>query len=83
MPGLRRGSRAQGDDRVGWPRGADLARDLVAHGHAWLAAGRPAIEDHAHRFIPIATPPPPVDPGRVAVVTRVDHHQVITLGHDH
>ena len=67
---------------IGWggPHGADLARDLVADARAWLAAGRPTIEDHTHRFVPIAEPPPPAEPGRQAVVTRVDHHQVITLG---
>ncbi len=67
---------------IGWGgrHGAELARDLVAQGRAWLAAGRPTIEDHAHRFLPITEAPPSVERGRVAVVTRVDHHQVITLG---
>jgi protein-L-isoaspartate(D-aspartate) O-methyltransferase len=67
---------------IGWggPHGADLARDLVADARSWLAAGRPTIEDHTHRFVLITEPPPPVEPGRRAVVTRVDHHQVITLG---
>jgi hypothetical protein len=67
---------------IGWggPRGAELARDLVAQARAWLATGCPTIEEHAHRFLPITEPPPPVEPGRVVLVTRVDHHQVITLG---
>jgi protein-L-isoaspartate(D-aspartate) O-methyltransferase len=66
---------------VAWagPHGRELAFDLVAYARAWLAAGRPTVEDHTHRFVPITEASPTAEPGRRAVVARVDHHQVITL----
>jgi hypothetical protein len=59
------------------PAGRDLARDLFRHAQHWLAAGAPAMEDHRHRFVPVAEPAPVVPPAAGWTITRVDHHQVI------
>ena len=61
------------------PDGPALASDLLDHARAWVAAGAPSVEDHRHRFVPLAAEVTEAS-SAAWVIDRVDHHQVITRG---